>query len=173
MSEFSDVLFFFFDKVILSTNEPGKYDFLKLPVVKDIYTNYGPLSGIHSGLANSTTEKNFFLSCDLPLMNKETIRYIVSYKTEKKIAVPFFNGRTQHLCGVYSKSIIKEIEELINNTGDQTSRNGKSIINVKNIIDKIGAELIRDENSNTFGQDVFFNMNTPEDYEYVKRKYSQ
>ena len=169
----SDLMRSIFDKVVLSTNEPEKYDFLKLPMVKDIYTNYGPLSGIHSGLINSSTEKNFFLSCDLPLMNEETIRYIVSYKTEKKITVPCFNGRTQHLCGVYSKSIIREIEELINNTGNQTGKNGKSIINVKNIIEKIGAELIMDENSNTFSEDVFFNMNTPEDYEYVKRKYSQ
>jgi len=168
----SDLMRSIFDKVILSTNEPEKYEFLKLPMVKDIYTNYGPLSGIHSGLVYSSTERNFFLSCDLPLMNEKSLRYIINYKTEKKIAIPFYNGRTQHLCGVYSKSISREIEKLISNSGNKTGKNGKSIISVKDLIAKIGVELIRNENSNTFNEDVFFNMNTPEDYEYVKRKYS-
>ncbi len=162
-----------FDKVIISTNEFELYRFLNLPMVKDIYKNYGPLSGIHSGLVNSTTEKNFFMSCDLPLINEETIRYIINYKTEKKIAVPLYNGRTQHLCGIYSKSICGDIEELINNSLNVSDKNGKSVFSIKNLIEKVGAEYIHDNTLHFFNEDIFFNMNTHEDYEYIKGKFLQ
>ncbi|NJD22740.1 MAG: molybdenum cofactor guanylyltransferase [Melioribacter sp.] len=160
-----------FRKVVVSANEPEKYNFLNLPIIPDTHNNIGPLAGIYSGLVNSTTEKNFFISCDLPMMKEETIRYIINYQTEKKIAVPFFNEQTQYLCGIYSKSIIRNIEDLIGNYRNNTGNNLKKVVGIKNLIEIVGAERIQDATFRFFNDDVFFNMNTPEDYEYVKKKY--
>ncbi|MBU1679214.1 MAG: NTP transferase domain-containing protein, partial [Bacteroidetes bacterium] len=37
-----------FDKVIISTNEPASYEFIKTEKVTDVIKGFGPLSGIHS-----------------------------------------------------------------------------------------------------------------------------
>ncbi len=67
-----------FTNVILITNSPAEYSFLGLDTYEDVYKNMGPLAGIHSGLLNSTAEKNFILSCDLLLMKKEIVDYIIN-----------------------------------------------------------------------------------------------
>src|SRR3970040_1193806 len=45
-----------FSKLILITNEPFLYSFLKLDIYEDIYKNIDPLGGIHSGLTHSQTD---------------------------------------------------------------------------------------------------------------------
>ena len=45
-----------FKEVILITNTPDEYDFLSIPMYKDIYEYKGPLAGINSGLTHSKTE---------------------------------------------------------------------------------------------------------------------
>ena len=42
-----------FDESIIITNDIEEYVSLKIKCYKDIYPNFGPLSGIHSGLVNS------------------------------------------------------------------------------------------------------------------------
>src|SRR6266496_3170841 len=64
----ADLMKNIFSKMILITNEPALYKFLKIDIYEDIYKNKGPLGGIHSGLVNSQTEKNFVLSCDIPFI---------------------------------------------------------------------------------------------------------
>ncbi len=70
---------------------------------EDIYKQRGPIAGIHSGLLNSTTDNNFIISCDIPLMTHEIIQYIIEYKTEYPITVCKVDGYIQQLAGKYSK----------------------------------------------------------------------
>jgi len=108
-----------FKNVFISTNTPDEYEFLRLPTIQDIHYGIGPLAGIHSGLLHSTTEKIFVISCDVPLMNKETISFIVDYPTKKNIVVPKADGFVQQLCGVYSKSVVHSIELIVNESGEK------------------------------------------------------
>ncbi len=39
-----------FTKVVISTNDPDQFDFINSEKVKDIYGDFGPLSGIYSAL---------------------------------------------------------------------------------------------------------------------------
>ncbi len=57
-----DLMKSIFKEVILITNTPEEYDFIKIPKYKDIFEYKGPLAGIHSGLTHSNTEKKL---CDL------------------------------------------------------------------------------------------------------------
>ncbi|MCL4548580.1 MAG: molybdenum cofactor guanylyltransferase [Bacteroidetes bacterium] len=102
-----------FNKILLSTNDPNSYSFLGVPMVGDYCLNCGPLGGIHAGLNNSTTEKNFIISCDMPFISEEAIRYLTEYKSEAEILLPKADGRIQYLCGIYSKSILPDLEKFL------------------------------------------------------------
>ena len=159
-----------FENVLLSTNDFESYRFLGLPIVEDIYKNHGPLSGIHAALVVSATDKNFFLSCDLPLMEEEMIRYIIGYKSLRQISIPSANERMQHLCGIYRKSLVPVIENILSNSIYWKKENGKSAASVKKLISKVGAEIIETDSLPFYKEDIFFNMNSPDDFEIIKQK---
>ena len=103
-----------FQEVVLITNQLEEFSFLKLPMQEDIHKNIGPLAGIHSALVHTTTDKNFIISCDMPLMTAEVIKYLVEYPTDKLITIARADNFIQQLCGVYNRSLIPYIENIIN-----------------------------------------------------------
>ena len=100
-----------YKEVIIISNNLEEYKGFNLQIVEDIYKGNGPLSGIHSALINSTTDKVLCIACDMPLITKETLNIIGSYQEEYDVLVPKVSERLQPLCGVYSKNIISKIEE--------------------------------------------------------------
>lgn len=149
-----------FDEVMIVTNSPDEYKFLGLPLYKDIYKNKGPLGGIHSGLTHSKSEKNFVISCDVPLMTEEMIEYIVEYKSDKTIKFCNAAGYHQPLAGVYSKSLIVEIEKLISG-GDVPDKSFHHFLKM------VEAETICPESLPFYKHEIFFNVNNPKDYEEI------
>ncbi len=164
-----------FTNVILSTNNPEDYSFLGTQMFKDVYPHSGPLAGIHSGLVNSSRQKNFILSCDMPLMTKEMIDYIIQFKTDKPVTVAKSEGYIQQLCGLYDKSCAGFAEEILINEADNELRETeqkKRGCRVLRLIDVVGAEIIDAESLSFYSPDLFFNMNKREDYEYALKKLS-
>lgn len=160
-----------FEKVIIISNEPELYNFQGIDVYPDIYSNVGPLAGIHSGLVNSLTEKNFIISCDLPLMNSRMITSIVNFHSESLITVPKADGFLQQLCGLYSKDVIPYIERIISidlNQENRDSSQTKRKCKIHNLIESVPSTIIEDiEVLEGFQENIFFNMNKPEDFEYI------
>ncbi len=163
----ADVMKNVFSEVLLSTNKSEEYSFLNLQVIKDIYKQKGPLSGIHASLVHSPTEKIFLISCDMPLINIEMIKFIADYKSDKKIIIPKSNGRTHQLCGVYSKSLIRDIEEIISASGEVKHYKGS----IYELIEKVSAEIVDVESLPFNKENTFLNMNSLEDYELIKMIY--
>lgn len=139
-------------EVLIISNSPEDYKNLGLKVFKDIYPGLGPLSGIHSGLFNSNTEKNFIISCDLPLISKDAVEYITNYKSNKDAVIYKKGNRLQYLCGVYKKSCLSALNISL------ISRELK----VQEFINKIDAEIL---DADRFSEEIFFNLNNKEDYE--------
>jgi molybdopterin-guanine dinucleotide biosynthesis protein A len=162
-----------FKKIILITNNPDDYSFMQIPMYKDIYPGRGPLSGIHSALKNTTTFRNFIISCDIPLMKREMIEYLVNYSTSYPVTIAKADGFIQQLCGVYTKeclpvaeSILKESIEEESRTSDQKKRGCR----VLELVDKIGAEVIDAQALPFYEKDMYFNMNKKDEFEFVKQK---
>lgn len=149
-----------FTDVIVITNTPDEYRFLNLPLYEDIYKWKGPLAGIHSALKHTQTEKIFVLSCDVPLMAKEMIQYLVEYKSEKQIVFCEAAGYHQPLVGIYSKEILSEIEKFISDN----EMNDKSF---HQFLKKVDAEIIHPEKLPFYKDEIFFNVNRPEDYNKI------
>ena len=158
-----------FKDVILITNTPDEYDFLSIPMYKDIYEYKGPLAGIHSGLTHTKTDSNFIISCDIPLMTEELIKYILEFKTEKPITICKADGFIQQLAGKYSKSVLENTEELllegIKETRDSNQKKRKCA--VLSLIDSLNAEIIEIQNVDFYKEGTFNNMNRPEDYKKI------
>jgi molybdenum cofactor guanylyltransferase len=154
-----------FDEVIISANECDQLSFLNIPIIKDVLINRGPLSGIYSVLQESKTQKNFIVTCDLPLINAELIEYISKIKSDKEIIIPTINEIPQRLFGVYNKSLIKNIEEIFSLTETDKSVKGS----IYELHERSSIELVEIANLPFYKEYMFCNMNTPEDYAIVKR----
>jgi len=168
-----DLMKSIFDKVILITNDPADYKFLNIPIFEDIFKHKGPLAGIHSGLTHSSSEKNFIISCDLPFITPEMIKYLVDFKTEKLITVVKADGYIQQLVSKYAKECVYEAEKILN---EQVSAKAKGInpkkknISALKLINRVGAEIISAESLPFHKKEIFFNMNDVADYKFLLKK---
>lgn len=158
-----------FSEVAISTNNIDEYKFLNLPLIKDIFINKGPIAGLHSSLKYSASEKVFFISCDMPLVTSEIITFISSYNSDKNIILPEENGRIQQLCGVYSKLLIPIIEDIILESEKNLNIKGS----IYELIQRVSTETVNVESLIFYNKNLFLNMNTPEDYERIKKIYEK
>jgi molybdenum cofactor guanylyltransferase len=156
-----------FDAVIISANVCNEFSFLNLPMIKDSFTDRGPLSGIYSALQYSNTQKNFITTCDLPFISSEMIEYLIKTDSEKDIIIPVINSRPERLFGVYKKSVLNIIEEIFTASEQDKSIKGS----VYDLHKKAEVESIEISNLSFYNESMFLNMNTPEDYEKVKSIY--
>jgi molybdopterin-guanine dinucleotide biosynthesis protein A len=154
-----------FDEVIISANNVSDFTFLDLPIVPDVILNKGPLAGIQASLNYSKTNKNFIISCDMPLISEQMIEFIGNHNSDKEILLPKSNGKVQQLCGVYSKSVVTEIEKIF--TLSKTDKNIKE--SVFELLNRIPTEIIDVGSFTFYNEDLFFNMNSPEDFNYIKK----
>jgi molybdenum cofactor guanylyltransferase len=152
-----------FPRVIIITNDIITYEFINCEKFGDIKLGYGPLSGIHSGLINSKTDKNFIISCDVPLISKKIIEFIVDYPGDHDIVVPFADNHIQTLCGMYHKNILNEIESIFLSNSEIKS------CKVKYLLDKTRSKIIEIEKElPDFDKNTFMNMNNMVQYLLVQ-----
>ena len=86
---------------------------VNLKVVQDSVGGKGPLSGILSGLVNSNYSYNLIVACDMPLLNKDLVKYMISSVKDYYAVVPRLGKHLEPLQAVYSKDCISEIEKLL------------------------------------------------------------
>lgn len=154
--------------VVLSANECDDFAFLNIPIVKDIQLNRGPLSGIYSALKNSESSKNFVVTCDLPLIDSRLIEYISKVESDKKIIIPTINGIPQRLFGIYNKSVIEKIDVIFNLSEIYKSIKGS----VYDLHQRVEVESIIIDHLQFYNDNMFLNMNTPDDYEKIKKYFN-
>jgi len=157
-----------FSDVFIVTNTPEEYKFLNIPLYEDIHKSKGQLSGIHSGLVYSLTDKNFFISCDLPLISKELIEHIVEFKSDKLIRYCFASGRHHYLAGIYHKDLLPEIERIFASVANYSEKKDQHF-SIRNLLENVESETIQIENLSFYKDELFFNLNTHEDFEHLKR----
>lgn len=163
-----------FDTVIIISNTPAEYRFLNLPIFEDVYKGKGPLAGIHSGLKHSVTTKNFIVSCDIPLLNKSTIEYVTGYKTEKEITICRASGYLQPFAGMYSRALLNKIEKILSDNQEHinhTSEAERKSCKVMSFIKSSDAEILNPENIPGYTEDIFMNINTPEEYQNLLKQF--
>ena len=102
-----------FSSTILITNTPDTYSFLNLPMFEDRIKGLGPLGGIFTGLNVISEKAGFFVACDMPFLNPDLIRYLVTARQGFDVVVPTFSGKFEALHALYTQNCLPEIEQMI------------------------------------------------------------
>ena len=134
-------------------------------VLADVFRGRGPLAGIATGLAHTQTEYNLFISCDLPFLRVDFLEYLCRRAIESAAdaTVPkTADHRLQPMCAVYRRRLRGLVRASLENGNGRISR----------LFSKIRCEILtaRELARLGFSDAIFANMNTPADYEAVRRR---
>lgn len=92
---------------------PGLTDYSKLNIVTDIYPGKGPLGGIYTGLATSTSFYNLIVASDMPFLSRSLLRYMIRLSADFDLVVPRVGNLVEPLHAVYTKNCLAQIESMI------------------------------------------------------------
>lgn len=162
----------FCNEIIISADEIDKYSQFGFKVVPDKFKNSGPLAGIYSSLLESNTERNFIISCDLPLVSQKIVERLINYNSSKEIILPVTDGKYHQLCGVYSKSVLENTESILSAEVEKRRRGEgekgrKRNTAVKRLLEISKVEFV--DVTSISGDNEFLNMNTVEDYKMISK----
>lgn len=136
------------------------------PVYEDIFPGCGPLGGIHAALTNSQTEYNLVIAVDTPFLQPEFLSYVAERAVESGAVVttPEIAGYTQPLCAVYARKFLPIAEQALK-SGDYK---------ITPLFPKGQTLVIQEPELRrfAFGAEMFENLNTPEDMERARSRFS-
>jgi len=138
-----------FSEVFIST-KTNKFNFNTNLLIDQSQEVYSPMIALKSILTKMTSEKIFIVTVDVPLIEKETFIALANQSDNYDITIAKDTNHTHNLCGVFSKSLLFIIDELISNDIHKINTLIKSSNNYKEI-------LFANEKQ-------FANINTKDDY---------
>ena len=149
------------DDVIIVTNSPEKYDHLEARLVGDIYPGKGALGGIYSGLRAAASAYSLVVACDMPFLDLNLLRYMIILASGHDVVIPRIGGLPEPLHAIYSKSCLEPIDRLL-------ARGGLKIID---FFSEVRVRYVEEDEVDIFDPQhlSFFNVNTPNDLEEVKK----
>lgn len=161
LENITEILGKIFDEIIIVTNNPEEYDFIKDKyfIIKDKIKNIGPLGGIYSALLQTTKEAVFIVACDMPYLHGDVIQKEINTFNifNCDAVVPRINHYIEPLHSIYKKNIADNLYSFIKNSKNYSVKKFLKIINVNYL----------DIEDNDFYKKVFTNINTPEDIEKI------
>src|SRR5436853_5636867 len=81
-----------FPQVLVSTNHPERFQGLGVETVADRFPGSGPLAGIHAALLASHYPHVFGAACDMPGLDPDVIRFLLSRIGSPHACVPCWEG---------------------------------------------------------------------------------
>lgn len=154
-----------FDEIILVTNDKNRFEDLSYKSVEDLQKNCGPAGGIYTGLKNASSSYAFITACDMPFINIEFIRYLISLADSYSpdCIIPRKGKWIEPLCAFYSRSLIEIFGKSI------ASNNFKLHEIVKNSNVYYVEEEVRKKYSENL--DIFTNLNYLKDLDILRKVY--
>jgi molybdenum cofactor guanylyltransferase len=133
-------------------------------VIEDVFPERGPLGGIHAALLQSSSELNLMLAVDVPFVEAEFLKYMVSQaeQCDALATVPRAGGRWQPLCAVYRK-------EFATAAGNSLQ---KGINRVDSLFERAKTRAIEEDELSRlgFGLRMFRNLNTQDEFERAENE---
>ena len=148
-----------FDEIFISANTSSEYEYLNLPIFKDVYPGKGPLGGIYTSLINSSSLHTFMLACDMPFVEPELIKHLKDLTKEYDVVIPKSEKGLEPLHAFYSKKCIDQIKKSLD-------ENNLRIISFFPHVNVKVVELGSLASSARF-KDSIKNLNTMDDYKDV------
>jgi len=149
------------EDVLLITNTPERYQRFGLPMCSDVIPEAGSLGGIYTGLAHAKTPHSLCLACDMPFVKPAFLRVLCDTAPEADVVIPKNAEDFQPLCAIYSQTCREPIRQRI-----EAGR-----LKITGFFDQVCVRVIEGDLLARYDpHDVmFFNANTPEEYEQARR----
>lgn len=144
-------------ELFVISNNPKPYRYLNLPLYPDLYVDHGPLAGIFTAISSARYEHVLVVACDMPLLNRPLLRYLISLKDSADVIVPRWDRYPEPLHAIYSKKCLPAIED------DLKAKKLKVI----GFYGKVKVRFVEREEIERFDPQgrSFTNINTPRDLE--------
>jgi molybdopterin-guanine dinucleotide biosynthesis protein A len=149
------------EDVILITNTPELYQRFGLPMFSDVIPDAGSLGGIYTGLTAAKASYSLCLACDMPFAKPAFLRFLCEMAAAADVVIPRNAEDFQPLCAVYSQVCREPIRQKID----------AGRLKITGFFDQVRVRVIEGELLTRYDpHDVmFFNANTPEEYEQARR----
>lgn len=101
------------DDVFISGRVGADYAAFNCRVLRDRLNDSGPLAGIESALAATTTPLLLVLAVDMPDMSVDLLRHLAMHCTETTGSIPRVRGASEPLAAFYPKAALRLLAQLV------------------------------------------------------------
>jgi molybdopterin-guanine dinucleotide biosynthesis protein A len=133
---------------------------LEPSVVADVYPGVGTLGGLHAGLSAIRTEYGLVVGCDMPFLNADLLRFMISQSRGYDVVMPRVGKYYEPLHALYARRCVPALEHSIL-AGQRRILHALAELRIRYIEEP---ELDRYDPDRL----SFFNVNTPEDLERAR-----
>jgi len=151
----ADVLGQVTDDLLIVTNTPELFEWMRLPMVPDAFPDCGSLGGIYSGLKAAPGEAAFTVACDMPFLSIAVARLVTSRAGDADIVAPRTGAHYETLHACYGRACLSPMER----------RLAAGQLKITGFWDEVRVLAILEEDVARLADPgvVFSNVNTPED----------
>lgn len=161
---------------VLVIAPPGKYTDLCRPVIADRWPGQGPLGGIltallhanefgssHESQATADASCSLITGCDMPFLTPEFLRFLGerALRSQAQVAVPRSAGGLEPLCACWRSDSLPAVQAAFD----------AGVRKVGDALKHLSMEVLDESVWKRFDtrNRLFWNMNTPTDYEEARR----
>ena len=93
------------DEILITTNKPGRYRFLNLPLFPDVISGRGALGGLYTALSAAAGSLVAVVACDMPFANAKLLAAEVEHLIDSDYAavIPRPENGTEPFHAVYHR----------------------------------------------------------------------
>lgn len=149
-----------FQELILITNTPDEYSYLRLPTYEDLIKGLGPLGGIFTALNAITNHSAFLVACDMPFLKPKLLSHMVESKDDFDVVVPRISGKLETLHALYGKTCLPAIRRMIDSRQYQVHR----------FFSEVSVRYVDEDEILQFDPYLrsFLNVNTPQKLRHIQ-----
>lgn len=91
------------DEILVTTNKPEAYQFLNIPLFKDVIPNHGALGGLYTALNAASSPIVAVIACDMPFVNPALLEFLIQEmeQSDMDIVIPRSKNGLEPLHAVY------------------------------------------------------------------------
>lgn len=126
-------------------------------VVPDAIPDSGPLGGIYTALRASTWPHVLAVACDMPFLNADLLRYLLSLMDEADVVLPKVDGHGEQLHAIYASTCLEPMKRRLESADYKIER----------LFGDVRVRTVEEDELRRYDPQLrsFWNVNTPADWE--------
>ncbi len=141
--------------IMVIGNHVERFQALDEVVFPDLVPGAGSLGGVYTALFHSSTKLTLCVACDMPLLNVNLIRHLLTLIGDCDAVVPIIGERPQGLHALYHQRCLKPIQQQI----------ARDELRIRSLYDMLSVRFVTEAEIQPLDPALhsFWNVNTPDD----------